>query len=85
MNVCQMSFLRITGKRGFFATTTGGGISKMDLNVDAKENEPDPKRKQFTLCSECHQIAVEKRINRLGVLCCLGAWWLCGLGVLFCL
>ncbi|XGW12416.1 hypothetical protein V3C99_013262 [Haemonchus contortus] len=29
--------------------------------------------------------AVEKRINRLGVLCCLGAWWICGLGVIFCL
>ncbi|CAJ0606477.1 unnamed protein product [Cylicocyclus nassatus] len=55
----------------------------MDLNADI--NEADPNRKQFTLCSECHQVAMEKRINRLGVLCCLGAWWMCGLGVFFCL
>ncbi|WKX93761.1 hypothetical protein Q1695_011208 [Nippostrongylus brasiliensis] len=57
----------------------------MDLNENIQVDPKDPRRKQFSLCAECHQLAVEKRINRLGVLCCIGAWWMCGLGIFFCL
>ncbi|KAK6735637.1 hypothetical protein RB195_018699 [Necator americanus] len=55
------------------------------LGIDAKNPTNETNRKQFMLCSECHQKAVEKRLNRLGLLCCIGAWWICFLGIYFCL
>ncbi|KAJ1363361.1 hypothetical protein KIN20_023229 [Parelaphostrongylus tenuis] len=57
----------------------------MDVKAEMQEDEKDQNRKKLELCPECHQMAVEKRFNRLGVLCCISTWWICCLGLVFCL